>query len=135
MTIGSSRLKLALLTITRHSSHPPSFSLNTPQPGNQSQGTKFSKSDLANLVIDQIKIDPNSPIYTSALQKLSKEISLKDKKIRWIAQLSPPIEIRVARNLRFRGASSTHTDGTEKSSSSSSSLVFLDELMSSWTEL
>ncbi|KAI7942796.1 hypothetical protein MJO29_012640 [Puccinia striiformis f. sp. tritici] len=153
MTIGSSRLKLALLSmfvglhtlnlcttltlrtaITRHSSHPPSFSLNTPQPGNQSQGTKFSKSDLANLVIDQIKIDPNSPIYTSALQKLSKEISLKDKKIRWIAQLSPPIEIRVARNLRFRGASSTHTDGTEKSSSSSSSLVFLDELMSSWTE-
>ncbi|POW20995.1 hypothetical protein PSHT_02904 [Puccinia striiformis] len=134
MTIGSSRLKLALLTITRHSSHPPSFSLNTPQPGNRSQGTKFSKSDLANLVIDQIKIDPSSPIYTSALQKLSKEISLKDKKIRWIAQLSPPIEIRVARNLRFRGASSTHTDGTEKSSSSSSSLVFLDELMSSWTE-
>ncbi|KNE89195.1 hypothetical protein PSTG_17346 [Puccinia striiformis f. sp. tritici PST-78] len=70
MTIGSSRIKLALLTITRHSSHPPSSSLNTPQPGDQSQGTKFSKSDLASLVIDQIKIDPNSPIYTSALQKL-----------------------------------------------------------------
>ncbi|KAH9452153.1 hypothetical protein MJO28_008995 [Puccinia striiformis f. sp. tritici] len=89
MTIGSSRIKLALLSmfvglhtlnlcttltlrtaITRHSSHPPSSSLNTPQPGDQSQGTKFSKSDLASLVIDQIKIDPNSPIYTSALQKL-----------------------------------------------------------------
>ncbi|POV96558.1 hypothetical protein PSTT_15573 [Puccinia striiformis] len=61
MTIGSSRIKLALLSIS---------SLNTPQPGDQSQGTKFSKSDLASLVIDQIKIDPNSPIYTSALQKL-----------------------------------------------------------------
>ncbi|KAA1085919.1 3-hydroxy-3-methylglutaryl-coenzyme A (HMG-CoA) reductase isozyme [Puccinia graminis f. sp. tritici] len=152
--IGSSRVKLALLSmfvglhtlnlcttltlrtaITRHSSHPPTFSLN--HPGNLSQGTKATKlvatnpvnsdlqPDLASLVMDQIKIDPSAPIYARALDKLSKEISQNDSQSKWIAQLSQPIEMRVARNSRFRQGSSQP---------GKSSLVFLDELMSSWTE-
>ncbi|PLW54053.1 hypothetical protein PCANC_09463 [Puccinia coronata f. sp. avenae] len=160
IVIGSSRVKLALLSmfvglhtlnlcttltlrtaITRHSSHPTAFSLD--QPGNLSQGTKPSQltnplhpelqPDLASMVMGQIKIDPTAPIYASSLERLSKEISLWDDKdstkTQWIAQLSQPIEMRVARNSRFRQPSPQ-----PGAKSTTSSLVFLDELMSSWTE-
>jgi len=157
IVIGSSRVKLALLSmfvglhtlnlcttltlrtaITRHSSHPPNFSLN--QPANLSHGNKLLnplnthlQPDLASLVMGQINIDPSAPIYASSLDKLSKEFSTtRDRKTPLIVQLSPPIEMRVARLSRFRQQPSSSQHGGTKSTSTS--LVFLDELMSSWTE-
>ncbi|KNZ44216.1 3-hydroxy-3-methylglutaryl-CoA reductase [Puccinia sorghi] len=155
IVIGSSRVKLALLSmfvglhilnlcttltlrtaIIRHSSHPPNFSINH-QPANLSQGNKLLNSlnthlqpDLASLVMGHINIDPSAPIYASSLDKLSKEFSTTgDRKTPLIVQLSPPIEMRVARHPRF--TSSSQPGGTK---STSTSLVFFDELMSSWTE-
>ncbi|OAV99543.1 hypothetical protein PTTG_06102 [Puccinia triticina 1-1 BBBD Race 1] len=140
--IGSSRLKLALLSmfvglhtlnlcttltlrtaITRHSSHPPSFSLT--HPANLSTKNSELGGALASLVIEQTKIDPSAPIYAQALEKLSQEISQSEEHAHseWLVQISQPIEMRVARNTRFRS-----------SQPGKSSLVFLDELMSSWTE-
>ncbi|PLW25050.1 hypothetical protein PCASD_22540, partial [Puccinia coronata f. sp. avenae] len=100
--------------ITRYSSHRTAFSLG--QPGNLSQGTKPSQltnplhpelqPDLASMVMGQIKINPTARFMRALLKRLSKEISLRDDedltKTQWIAQLSQPINMRVARNSRFR---------------------------------
>lgn len=158
--IGSNRLKLALLSlfvglhilnlcstltlrtaITRHSSHPASLLHHSH---NSSQATTRSTIathpplhhtglpvPLSSLVADQITIDPSAPIYSGSLDKLADLIrSQTDPSPNWTVQLGRPIEIRVARNSRFRQP----LENGNQATTGSSSLMFLDELMSSWTE-